>query len=183
MFPFFAHVRRFTGSYGLACLSILVVSLFVGTAAGQNKTREKPKVPAPNNPWEDRDNMEQVNQVLEEFRKNAIRDFGDLPHAPNVKKTVRAMEDAATGTTAAIIIAFAFVALLLGLFICRRLVPGAHTKRSALDDPYLRAYLAGLETNKAPAKTEQVKVIADRLPKIAPPSTSIKLKEKKALPE
>ena len=118
--------------------------------------------------------MEQFNQLLEESRRNAARHFGDLPNANNVQRSVRAIEDVATGTTAAVMIVAGSVVLLLGLYLIRRMAPGVHTRRSVLDDPCLRAYMAALEGNNAPAKTEQQNAVAERLPAKTASSTSVR---------
>src|SRR5947209_2832553 len=106
MFQFFAYGRRYSGSCALLCASLLAVSTCVGTAVGQN-TRAEPtsgRAPPGANSWQNRDNMEQLEQAIEQMQNQVARQFGNLPNASTPKKTAHAMEDAATGVTAAIIL-------------------------------------------------------------------------------
>lgn len=124
--------------------------------------------------------MEQANQWWQEHQRNGDRDFPDFPNfptAPNVKKTVKAMENAATGTVTAVLIGFGVVVLLVGVYFVRQMAPGVHARNSALDDPCVRAYMAALELNKGPAKTESENRLAEAAP--SPPaaiSTAIQRK-------
>jgi hypothetical protein len=164
MFTLFALKRRNIGAYALAGVAILVLGAFVAPVAGQITGPGASRVPTPNiqvpsNPWHGQNPVEQANQWWEESQRNSGRDF---PSFPNVKKTVKHMEDAATGTTAAVLIAAGIVVLLVGLYLFRLFSPAAHTRHSTLDDPCVRAYMAALEANNAPAKLEQAKPVGQR---------------------
>ena len=143
MFQLLARGCRRASSWGLAAASIFVVSLLVGTAAAQDAPPETPRMAAP-----DRDpDMDQIKQLLEDSLRNARRGSG-FPNAFNAKKTTRAVENGANGALAAVLIAVGLVGLLVGLYVIRRMAVKVHTRRSAMDDPRVRAYMLALEGQK-----------------------------------
>ncbi len=118
--------------------------------------------------------MEQANEWWQQAQDNAGRPFGNLPNGFPAAKTVRAVEDMATGTTAAVLMVVGLVVLLLGLYFFKRLAR-VNKRRSVLDDPCVRAYMLALEVNNAPAKKPQEIPVAPHLPTRAAPSTAIKV--------
>jgi hypothetical protein len=132
-----ASERRYARLYRLACLSVLVISLFAGTARGQYT----PRIPTPShsprqNPWQ----SDQVNRWWDQNRNNPRYDLD----FPNLQGTVKAVNEAAIGTAVAIALGGGLFILLIGLFIFRRLRSPIYARNRALDDPRLRALLADM---------------------------------------
>jgi hypothetical protein len=152
MFQLLTCGCRRGGSWGLAAASILVVSVWVGLAAAQD-TDFEPRVPPPDRTPD----LNQFKQLLEDSLRNA-RSRRDFPNAFNAKKSAQAVENGANGILAAVIIAVGLVGLLVGLYVIRRMAVGAHTRRSALDDPRVRAYMLALEGQKPEVGSQKTEV-------------------------
>jgi hypothetical protein len=136
MFQLLARICRCTGSCGLAAI---LVSVLVGTAAAQDYP-DTDRMPAPDRNTD----LEQFRQMLEDRLRNAK----NRSNYPNARKSTREVENGANGVLAAVIIAVGVVGLLVGLYILRRMTVRVHTRRSALDDPRVRAYMLALEGQK-----------------------------------
>jgi hypothetical protein len=155
-----ANVRRYARRHCLACVSAIVFGFFVGTAAGQNPPPGGPRqtLPPRFDPRQAEQQMEELNRHLEDISRDFL---SDLPNAPNVKKTVRAVNDAATGIAVAIMLVGVIVFLLIGMFIFKLLRPPAYARNRSLDDPRLRLLLAEMAAEKenARAKPEKEPVV------------------------
>jgi hypothetical protein len=99
--------------------------------------------------------MNQFEQLLEDSMRNFRR---DLPNAFNAKKRPQAVDNGANGILAVVTIAVGLVGLLVGLYVIRRKVVGVHTRRSALDDPRVRASMLALERQKAEVGSQKTEV-------------------------
>jgi hypothetical protein len=160
MMPIVSHGRRYTWPCSLACVSAVVMSFLVGTARGQDRPPNAPRVSTqphqgqrPYNPWQD----EQFNKWWEESRDNPARNVFD---SPNVKGATRAINDAASGMAVAMALGGGIIILLVGLFIMRRLRPPVYARNRALEDPRLRALLAHMaeQGQKADAKAKEERI-------------------------
>ena len=98
--------------------------------------------------------MEELNRHMDEIRRSFL---SDAPNAPNIKKTVRAVNDGVTGLAVGIMVGGVAIILLIGLFVFRSLRPSAYARKRPLDDPRLRLLLADMaaEGQKARAKPEK----------------------------
>jgi hypothetical protein len=158
MTPVVANVRPYARRFCPACVSAIVFSFFVGTAAGQYPPPDGPRQAPPQfNPRQGQDQMEELNRHMDEIRRSFL---SDAPNAPNIKKTVRAVNDGVTGLAVGIMVGGVAIILLIGLFVFRSLRPSAYARKRPLDDPRLRLLLADMaaEEQKTRAKQEKESV-------------------------
>jgi uncharacterized protein YneF (UPF0154 family) len=160
MTPVMANGRRYARPCCLACVSAIVFGFFVGTAAGQYTPPGGPRQTAPIqmppqfDPRQSEQQMEELNRHLEEISRKFL---SDAPNAPNIKKTVGAVNDAVTGMAVAIMLGGVIIIVLIGLFVFKRLRPSAYARNRPLDDPRLRALLADM-AEKGSVKAEKESV-------------------------
>jgi hypothetical protein len=164
MTPVVANGRRYARPCSLACVSAVVFCFLVGTAGGQYPQPNAPRQTAPIqmppqfDPRQSEQQLEELNRHLDEIQRKFL---GNAPNAPNIKKTVGAVNDAVNGMAIAIMLGGTVIIVLIGLFVFKSLRPSANArKRLWEEDPRLRLLLAEMaaDEHKARAKPEKESV-------------------------